>query len=82
MARTKRSKKGKRLEFFVVSVWVLLVVTVSLTSVMAKGSEHKKELIKSIRSNIDEYKHIFVFSFENLREGQFAAVRKDWKESR
>lgn len=61
---------------------MLLLFAVSLTKTGAKGKTLKSKLIEVIRGHVDEYKSIYVFSFENLRTSKFRDVRMDWKESK
>ncbi|KAG9403662.1 mRNA turnover 4 [Aphanomyces cochlioides] len=53
-----------------------------LTQTNKKGAELKKGVVESIRSAIDEYKTVYVFSFENMRTNHFKVVRADFSESR
>lgn len=42
----------------------------------------KKKLVEVLREAIDEYKSIYLFSFENMRAAKFKDVRMDWRESK
>jgi len=55
---------------------------VSLTKTQAKGREQKSKYVESIRSALDEFEHVYVFSYENMRAGAFKDVRMDWRDSR
>jgi len=55
---------------------------VSLTSTRKKGFELKSGLINEIRSNVDNYARIFVFSVQNMRNSKLKDVRQEWKHSR
>ena len=55
---------------------------VSLTNTKAKTKDQKTELITSLREFVDEYKHIFVFSYENLKGTKFRDIRFYWRESK
>ena len=55
---------------------------VSLTKTNAKGRDQKSKLVDSLRQFIDEYKHIYVFAFENMRTSHFKDVRMHWRESK
>lgn len=35
-----------------------------------------------LRNALDEYEHVYVLSFENMRAARFKDVRMDWRESR
>ncbi|KAK6014557.1 hypothetical protein OSTOST_20056, partial [Ostertagia ostertagi] len=41
--------------------------TVSLTKVKKKTREVKEALVKEIRHSVDKYKHLFVFTIEDMR---------------
>ncbi|OQS04129.1 mRNA turnover protein 4 [Thraustotheca clavata] len=53
-----------------------------LTQTNKKGAELKKGVVESIRSGIDEYDAVYVFSFENMRTNHFKVVRTDFNDSR
>eukprot|EP01036_Dinobryon_divergens_P024666 gene24666-33137_t len=55
---------------------------VSLTKTSSKGRELKVKLVDTIRSTLDEYKSVFLFSFENMRSEKFKEVRMHFRESR
>ena len=55
---------------------------VSLTKAQQKTKDHKADLISEIRNYIDEYKHLFVFSYENLKGTKFRDIRFRWRESK
>mmetsp|Transcript_31056 Transcript_31056/g.29654 ORF Transcript_31056/g.29654 Transcript_31056/m.29654 type:complete len:216 (-) Transcript_31056:1167-1814(-) len=55
---------------------------VSLTKTRAKGRPLKTKLVEELRNACDEYKHIYVFSFQNLRAGIFKDIRQHFRESR
>eukprot|EP00941_MAST-03F_sp_MAST-3F-sp1_P000389 g389.t1 len=54
---------------------------VSLTKVQSKGRELKMKIAEEIRAACDEYKHLFVFSYENLRSNHFKQLRTQFKAS-
>lgn len=55
---------------------------VSLTKTGAKGKELKSKLIETIRQYVDDYDHIYVFSYNNNRSTKFKDIRMDFKESK
>ncbi|XP_031552981.1 mRNA turnover protein 4 homolog [Actinia tenebrosa] len=55
---------------------------VSLTRTKKKGLETKSGLVKEVQDCIDEYKDIYVFSVENMRNSKLKDVREEWKHSR
>ena len=55
---------------------------VSLTQVEKEPREVKARVIENIRSYVEEYKHIFVFSFENMRSNLFKDLRIHFRDSR
>jgi mRNA turnover protein 4 len=57
-------------------------LTVSLTKTNSKGRTLKTKLVEVLREAVDEYKTIYLFSFENMRASKFKDVRMDWRESK
>lgn len=55
---------------------------VSLTNTRRKGLVQKQHLIEQIRSCVDSYARLFVFSTQNMRNSKLKDVRQDWKHSR
>lgn len=55
---------------------------VSLTKTSSKGRPLKTKMVDMLRESLDEYKHVFVLRFENMRASHFKDVRMDWRESR
>ncbi|EQC32608.1 hypothetical protein SDRG_09921 [Saprolegnia diclina VS20] len=58
------------------------VRTKPLTQTSKKGADLKKGVVDSIRSAVDDYSAIYVFSFENMRTNHFKVVRADFADSR
>uniref|UniRef100_A0A183CFQ8 Ribosome assembly factor mrt4 n=1 Tax=Globodera pallida TaxID=36090 RepID=A0A183CFQ8_GLOPA len=54
---------------------------VSLTKVKKKSREGKGGLLKEVRECIDQYKHLFVFSTENLRSARLGEIRQHFKQN-
>jgi mRNA turnover protein 4 len=54
----------------------------ALTNTKSKGRELKTELIENIRLAIDDYKHLYVISFENMRSKLFKDLRSKMSKSR
>lgn len=54
----------------------------SLTKTDAKGKDLKKKMVEVLRSAVDEYKGVYVLTFENMRASKFREIRMDWKESK
>jgi len=52
---------------------------VSLTQTKKKGLEHKQKLVTEIRSAIDDYDSVYIFSIENMRNNKLKEVREEWK---
>ncbi|KAK2176596.1 hypothetical protein NP493_653g01083 [Ridgeia piscesae] len=55
---------------------------VSLTQTRRKGLELKQKLIEDIRSCVDQYAHIFIFSVQNMRNNKLKDIRQEWRHSR
>eukprot|EP00944_MAST-04C_sp_MAST-4C-sp1_P012920 g12920.t1 len=47
-----------------------------------KGAQLKMDLVEKIRDSVDNYKFLYVFSYENMRTNMFKQVRKELKNSR
>ena len=47
---------------------------VALTKVKSKGRSGKESLVEKIQEAMDEYKHAYVVSFENIRAGPFKTL--------
>jgi mRNA turnover protein 4 len=59
-----------------------LKCSVSLTKTRGKGRPQKTKLVEDLRAAVDEYQHIYVFSFENMRASIFKDIRLHFRESR
>lgn len=55
---------------------------VSLTKTAKKGLELKQNLIEELRKCVDIYRHVFIFSVENMRNNKLKDIRTAWKHSR
>lgn len=55
---------------------------ISLTKTAKKGVALKQRIIEDIRSCVDEFDNIYVFSFNNIRNNTFKEIRNTWKPSR
>ncbi|KAK0163333.1 hypothetical protein PV327_007027 [Microctonus hyperodae] len=55
---------------------------ISLTKTSKKGVALKQHIIDDIRTCIDKYARIFVFSVENMRNNKLKDLREEWKDSR
>lgn len=60
----------------------MFYVAVVFTKSKKKGLEFKQRLVEDIRSSVDKYDRIFVFSVENMRGAPLKDVRTQWKHSR
>jgi len=48
---------------------------VSLTKTPSKGRDAKVELVNKLRDCVDQFSHLYVFSFENMRSAKFKDLR-------
>jgi mRNA turnover protein 4 len=55
---------------------------VNLTNTRSKGRALKTELVARIRDAVEEFEHIYVFSFENMRSNLFKSLRNELAQSR
>ncbi|KAL1123210.1 hypothetical protein AAG570_002297, partial [Ranatra chinensis] len=56
--------------------------SVSLTKTGKKGLQAKQQLVAEIRKSVEDYKSIFVFSVDGMRNSQLKLLRDEWKDSR
>jgi mRNA turnover protein 4 len=54
----------------------------ALTKTEGKGAQLKMDLVEKVRDSVDNYKFLYVFSYENMRTNMFKKVRQQLKESR
>eukprot|EP01087_Luapelamoeba_hula_P010703 TRINITY_DN283_c0_g1_i1.p1 TRINITY_DN283_c0_g1~~TRINITY_DN283_c0_g1_i1.p1 ORF type:complete len:259 (-),score=53.79 TRINITY_DN283_c0_g1_i1:22-798(-) len=55
---------------------------VTLARTQKRGTVRKDGLIERLRTSLDEYAYVYVFSFENLRTTYLKDVRDKWEASR
>lgn len=55
---------------------------ISLTKTKKKGLELKQHVIEDIRSNVEKYERIFLFSVQNMRNNKLKELRSEWNDSR
>lgn len=55
---------------------------VHMTQVTKKTREQKDKLFNSIREEIPQYQHVFVFSVDNMRNNHLKDVRRELSDSR
>lgn len=55
---------------------------ISLTKTAKKGLQSKQKLIEELRQCVDTYRHLFIFSVENMRNNKLKDIRTAWKHSR
>ena len=53
---------------------------VALTKVKKQGREAKEKLLESVQEAVENYKNIFVLSFENMRSGPFKHLAHTMRE--
>ncbi|KAI0562736.1 mRNA turnover protein [Gracilaria domingensis] len=57
------------------------VVALTKTRKHVIGKKKKQELLEAIRSDIDQYEHIYVFSTDNMRNAKLKQLRSSWNDS-
>jgi len=55
---------------------------IELSKTKKRGLEWKKKLFGEIRSCVDSYNNVFVFSVNDMRNSKMKTVRDQWKDSR
>ncbi|KAJ8647610.1 hypothetical protein MRB53_000633 [Persea americana] len=54
---------------------------VTLSKTKKKGREHKESIVNSLRKALEDYKSVYVFSFENMRNVKFKELKEQLKSS-
>eukprot|EP01104_Vermistella_antarctica_P005473 TRINITY_DN15_c1_g1_i1.p1 TRINITY_DN15_c1_g1~~TRINITY_DN15_c1_g1_i1.p1 ORF type:complete len:228 (+),score=83.70 TRINITY_DN15_c1_g1_i1:25-684(+) len=57
-------------------------VKVTLSQTGKRGRQGKEQLVEKIHEALDEYKNVFVFTTNHMRNAKLKQVREDWKGSR
>lgn len=55
---------------------------ISLTQTKKKGLSGKQQLVEDIRSCVEKYERVFLFSVQNMRNNKLKFIRNEWKDSR
>nr|SVE74386.1 EOG090X0BJA [Daphnia barbata] len=55
---------------------------ISLTQTKKKGLSGKQQLVEDIRSCVEKYSHLYLFSVQNMRSSKLKSIRNEWKDSR
>nr|CAG4647324.1 EOG090X0BJA [Megafenestra aurita]SVE92594.1 EOG090X0BJA [Megafenestra aurita] len=55
---------------------------ISLTQTKKKGLSGKQKLVEEIRSSVEKYSHVYLFSVQNMRNNKLKSIRNEWKDSR
>lgn len=55
---------------------------VSLTQTDKKGKENKERIFDEVRTNLDEYRYVFLLNVETIRTQLLQELRNDWKGSK
>nr|CAG4652092.1 EOG090X0BJA [Triops cancriformis] len=55
---------------------------ISLTQTKKKGLGLKQQLVEDIRSSVDKYDSLYLFSVQNMRNAKLKQIRTEWKDSR
>nr|CAG4637282.1 EOG090X0BJA [Ceriodaphnia reticulata]SVE73140.1 EOG090X0BJA [Ceriodaphnia reticulata] len=55
---------------------------ISLTQTKKKGLSGKQQLVEDIRSCVEKYSHLYLFSVQNMRNNKLKFIRNEWKDSR
>lgn len=54
----------------------------NMTATKAKGGPAKEHLIEKVRDCVEQYKHLYIFTVENMRNNHLKQIRTDWVDSR
>ncbi|XP_058792608.1 mRNA turnover protein 4 homolog isoform X1 [Phymastichus coffea] len=55
---------------------------ISLTKTKKKGLELKQQIVNDVRSCVEQFKTIILFSVDNMRNNKLKEIREEWKGSR
>lgn len=55
---------------------------ISLTNTKKKGLGGKQQLVEEVRSAVEKYSHLYLFSVQNMRNNKLKFIRNEWKDSR
>lgn len=55
---------------------------ISLTKTDKKGLALKQKIVEDVRSCVEKFKSVYVFSFGNIRNEKMKEIRQEWKPSR
>nr|SVE75329.1 EOG090X0BJA [Daphnia dolichocephala] len=55
---------------------------ISLTQTKKKGLGGKQQLVEDIRSCVEKYSNLYLFSVQNMRSNKLKSIRNEWKDSR
>lgn len=65
-----------------VTLFLSIQCAVPLSVVKKKGKDLKAGQIDQIRKYVEEYKNIFIFSYDHLKTQKLQSIRTDWTGSR
>lgn len=60
----------------------LILIAVSLTKTTKKGLELKQHVVTEVRSCVEKYNTILLFSVDNMRSDKLTKLRIEWRDSR
>nr|CAG4638673.1 EOG090X0BJA [Cyclestheria hislopi] len=55
---------------------------ISLTQTKKKNLGWKQQLVEDVRTCVDKYSYVYLFSVQNMRNNKLKYVRNEWKDSR
>lgn len=53
----------------------------TLSKTKTKGREHKESIVNAIKQALEDYRYVYVFTFENMRNLKFKEFREQLKSS-
>ena len=56
-------------------------LTVTLSKTEKKGREHKESIVSAVRKSFDDFKDLYVFEFENMRNAKLKEFRDELKDT-
>ena len=61
--------------------YAMSFITVTLSKTEKKGREHKETIVSAVRKSFDDFKDLYVFEFENMRNAKLKEFRDELKDT-
>ena len=61
---------------------IIIILSLKHSQTKKKVSDLKSSLVDKIQESVDQYSHLYVYTFDNMRSSMFKSVRREWEDSR